>query len=1027
MAEAKWSGVLSTTEPRNDVGIIKVRQGNVNSEVAEFQIVQNNKPYNLTGLTVYFCASFGLNLVEKPAVIVNAAGGRIQYTFDDDSMQSLGRQKGYFSIKKEESKIDSTQDFEYQVESSLMTRSIDGKSYIYKLSALIKILDDFVKNGQKNFNTWFESVKEILYGVDPGGNILRELIEARKNSSGNIFASLKERLDKNEDETNRQLAQTATKNEVDKKRDKATKISSLDVSDELLSMFSPAGTVNPVIPDNSVDALTTTFLKPKKNLFNKAKRIGDYFVASVDGKLKIDNRYDASDWIIVEGGSPYVMNYGGQWAEYDASKNFISGHSSSELSATLNPSTVYVRISVSKSNIDTFQFEKGNVVTAFDEFKLTFTKVGSEPIEIEVNKDEISKDFYDEAGSGVDVENIAENPDFSNGIAGWETINDYSDLSVANNVLTVKAKTGGKVYVGQTDLFTIPFGSKVYVAFDIVGSKRGSGNVAIGTSNFTNITPLSSLSIETFMSRKSFIIENDKSPAVSMRINTTDFTTVGDYVEISNVVITNLSEVYGFGNEPSMIVYNDLLKGLPNNFYKGEVTITKHGTLKAGNVRLDKNNPLFESKTVEGALNELKAPKYELEISAIANNQQGISREKDTYPVMFAVKTSNARENKKPEVQGWLYYEPYEPYNLLYADGKPDNLKKICTWNKSITWNGQSTPENYSPFITRDGDIIFVFRGEQVDDYTSQPAYNPEARQNPIIYPAGDYDNPVVVDFGDRINPTNWLQNSGADFIYSQDVFIFSEYTRTVHNKTYTWKVTKPFTDPDNWKIVQEFDLSGDYVDGMKHMHTANFDPYSGAVYTSTGDDSTAAAIYSSKDYGETWQMEIDNTIYPNAEKYARVLNFIFTENKVYWATDSFKKDMHFLFEVGRDENGYADFSNITELAKLPVGQATYVLCLIDKPNGLLMLDRYDNPSSEPMKVYFWSFETEKLHQIHTIYPLNGKVTNVGFRAEATNFYQAINDKRIVSGFGYRPNENEGLGNSEDDRVYNLTLKVKEV
>lgn len=212
MAEAKWSGVLSTTEPRNDVGIIKVRQGNINSEIAEFQIVQNNKPYDLTGLTVYFCASFGLNLVEKPAVVINTTGGRIQYTFDDDSMQSVGRQKGYFSIKKAESKIDSTQDFEFQVESSLMTRSIDGKSYIYKLSTLIKVLDDFIKNGQNNFNVWFESVKEILYGVDPGGSILRELIEARKNSSGNIFASLKARLDKNEDDTAAQLAQNETTN-----------------------------------------------------------------------------------------------------------------------------------------------------------------------------------------------------------------------------------------------------------------------------------------------------------------------------------------------------------------------------------------------------------------------------------------------------------------------------------------------------------------------------------------------------------------------------------------------------------------------------------------------------------------------------------------------------------------------------------------------------------------------------------------------------------------------------------------------
>ena len=823
-----------------------------------------------------------------------------------------------------------------------------------------------------------------------------------------------------------------TDTQLDKKRDKATKISSLDVSDELLSMFSPAGTVNPVIPDNSVDASKTTFLKPKKNLFNKEKRTVNYFVSSVDGKLTADvdgqdryDRFDASDWMMVEGGTSYVMNYGAQWAEYDASKNFIVGHPSSELSATLNSSTVYVRISVHKDNINRLQFEKGIEPTVYESYKLIHTRGGSNPVHMEISQDDLSSDFFDGAGSGLDVKNIAKNPDFSNGSASWITINNYSDLSATNNVLTVKAKTGGRVYVGQTDSFSIPLGHKVYVAFDIVGSKKGSGNVAIGTSGFVGISLPRYFDIETSKSRKTFIMENNTDPVVSMRINTTDFTTAGDYIEISNVVITDLSDVYGEGNEPSLVTYNDQLKELPNGFYRDVFTITKHGRLKASNVRLDRNNSLFESRTVEGALNELKASKYKLEISAITNNG-GIKATKSEYPILFGVKMSNERKNEHPRPIGWLYYMNKEPYDIYYADGNPDKLEYLFTWNKDVTYGGNKTPMNYSPFITKDGDIIFVFRGEQVDDYTTQPSFNPEARQNPIIYPSDDYNNPVVVDFGDKIKPTSWLMNCGADYIYDKDIFMFAEYTRTVHKKSYTWKVTKPFTNPDNWRRVQEFDLSGEYIDGMKHMHTVNYDPFSGAVYTSTGDDSTAAAIYVSKDYGETWDIEIDNSVYPNAEKYARVLNFIFTKDKVYWATDSFKRDMHFLFEVNRDADGYADFSSITELAELPERQATYILCLTENPNGLLILDRYDNKSNKPMNVYFWSFKTQSLHTIHTLYPLDGKVTNVGFRPEATNFYQAINDKRIVSGFGYRPNENEGLGNKVDDRVYNLVMEVKE-
>lgn len=207
---AKWSGVLSTTEPRNDIGILNVRQGNKNSEVAEFQIIENNKPYDLTGLTVLFCASFGLNQVEKPASVVNAKEGKISYTFDDDAMQQVGRNKGYFSIKQAESIIDSTQEFEYRIQSSIYSRLIDAKSYIFRLNELMQLLEDFVTNSESNFSTWFDSVKEILYGVDPGGNVLRELIEARNGILGKVFPSLKARLDTFETETTAQLAQTET-------------------------------------------------------------------------------------------------------------------------------------------------------------------------------------------------------------------------------------------------------------------------------------------------------------------------------------------------------------------------------------------------------------------------------------------------------------------------------------------------------------------------------------------------------------------------------------------------------------------------------------------------------------------------------------------------------------------------------------------------------------------------------------------------------------------------------------------------
>lgn len=51
---AKWKGVLSTTEPFNYIGILKVRHGNVNHEMCQFTISENGVPVNLLGMRSIF-------------------------------------------------------------------------------------------------------------------------------------------------------------------------------------------------------------------------------------------------------------------------------------------------------------------------------------------------------------------------------------------------------------------------------------------------------------------------------------------------------------------------------------------------------------------------------------------------------------------------------------------------------------------------------------------------------------------------------------------------------------------------------------------------------------------------------------------------------------------------------------------------------------------------------------------------------------------------------------------------------------
>lgn len=72
---------------------------------------------------------------------------------------------------------------------------------------LKRLLEQYANEGQAQFDIWFKSVKEVLYGIDPGGSILRELVEARTDDSGFNFPNLKTRLGNFERNTNRQLEQ----------------------------------------------------------------------------------------------------------------------------------------------------------------------------------------------------------------------------------------------------------------------------------------------------------------------------------------------------------------------------------------------------------------------------------------------------------------------------------------------------------------------------------------------------------------------------------------------------------------------------------------------------------------------------------------------------------------------------------------------------------------------------------------------------------------------------------------------------
>ena len=177
----KWNVTLSTTEPDNYVGIINVRQGNVNSEVIEAQIVQNGLPLDLTDCTATFQAFLGgEHVVERSCKIIDYKKGIVQYTFDEYTIQSLHRQKANIAFYKGEEEIATTQDFTYFVIHAVSKTPGEMGSYWQTAEDLLNDMKDYLNAGKGDFEDWFDSVKDILESIDPGGKLLSEVLDLKK-------------------------------------------------------------------------------------------------------------------------------------------------------------------------------------------------------------------------------------------------------------------------------------------------------------------------------------------------------------------------------------------------------------------------------------------------------------------------------------------------------------------------------------------------------------------------------------------------------------------------------------------------------------------------------------------------------------------------------------------------------------------------------------------------------------------------------------------------------------------------------
>ena len=223
----KHSITLSTTEPNNEVGIIKIRQADEQTQMLDAQITAEGVPKSYQGLAVYFCAQLGqtagLGIIEQklnPEEMTDPANGKLVYTMRAEDWQILGRQRGYFSFRKMKDEHEfieqfTTRDFTFDVIKSVYSDGLkevkkDGSTYVWTIEDLIRLFNEYMASGKGDWEEFVEQNREVLESVDPGGKLIGELIDARRPFGGDAYPTLRERLDSENAKVSAQLAQTTT-------------------------------------------------------------------------------------------------------------------------------------------------------------------------------------------------------------------------------------------------------------------------------------------------------------------------------------------------------------------------------------------------------------------------------------------------------------------------------------------------------------------------------------------------------------------------------------------------------------------------------------------------------------------------------------------------------------------------------------------------------------------------------------------------------------------------------------------------
>lgn len=358
---------------------------------------------------------------------------------------------------------------------------------------------------------------------------------------------------------------------------------------------------------------------------------------------------------------------------------------------------------------------------------------------------------------------------------------------------------------------------------------------------------------------------------------------------------------------------------------------------------------------------------------------------------------------RTPIITGYLYNGGVDGKELYYSDGKLDNLIKIAEWGLM-----PNHPDDYNAIISDVGDIIFIKHGLA-------------GKGNPIVFPAGDYANPVELDMVGN-QPISGTRNQSLDYCTDKGIFMFVERFEG-GGDTHVWKVVKPFTNTANWTKVLTVRQGTDIL----HWHSVQYDPFGDCWVATSGDFGNQVRVYVSSNDGVTWDMQVQGN-----QKW-RLLNCIFTEDYIYWVPDSGGgtgdgDEAHSLYRCARDVvSKIPDFTTTEFLALFPYGQPSYGNVYIKELNGILSLAHIDLDyvtEKNTVSIPFWSIDDNKLYILGEFPRLIPDQGAFGFRTRGVALYPNPQENRIVLGFN--PYYANGIKIGDNDLIdcQNIVLEV---